>query len=203
MKYSLQSGKLPEGLTLAEDGKITGTVTESGTFHLVAKIEASKSSGGGGFNPWGLSPKRGPGGGGGGTTTETMTFAFDIIVTGEPAPQGPTLEDRVAELEASIGDLEEQINGVASAIAAGDQELADAIASLKTQIDDLAAMGADVTALKTAVANLEAKVAELQKNAGTKTTGGCGGSIVGGSVALSLALVSVAALLIHKKNKED
>ncbi|MBO5529540.1 MAG: glycoside hydrolase family 3 C-terminal domain-containing protein [Bacilli bacterium] len=203
VKYSLQSGKLPEGLTLAEDGKITGTVTESGTFHLVAKIEASKSSGGGGFNPWGLSPKRGPGGGGGGTTTETMTFAFDIIVTGEPAPQGPTLEDRVAELEASIGDLEEQINGVASAIAAGDKELADAIASLKTQIDDLAAMGADVTALKTAVANLEAKVAELQKNAGTKTTGGCGGSIVGGSVALSLALVSVAALLIHKKNKED
>ncbi|MBQ7244581.1 MAG: glycoside hydrolase family 3 C-terminal domain-containing protein [Bacilli bacterium] len=216
VKYSIQSGKLPAGLALAEDGTITGTVTEAGEFHVVAKIEASKSSGGGGFNPFGLSPKQGAGGpgGGGGTTTETQTFAFDVIVTGEPQPQGPTLEERVAALEENIETLEGQIETVAAAILAGDTELASAIESLKTQIEALAALGADVSDLKTALANLEAKVAELEKNASSSSassesssssskSGGCGGSIVGGSVVVSLALASVAAILIHKKNKED
>ena len=198
--YTIQSGKLPAGLTLAKDGTISGKVTEIGNFHVVVKIEASKGSsgGGGGGFPGGfpLAPKAGGdwGGGGGGSSKETQTFAFDVIVTGEPVPAGPTLEERVEALE-------EEIEALAAAVLASDVELASAIASLKTQIEALAAQGADVSALKTALATLETKVAELEKASANK--GGCGSSIVGGSVVIAAALASVAALLIHKKNKED
>lgn len=37
VKYLLKSGKLPEGLTISEDGELTGTPTESGEFEFVVE----------------------------------------------------------------------------------------------------------------------------------------------------------------------
>ena len=39
IKYSLVSGALPEGLTLSEDGSITGTPTKSGTYEIVVRAQ--------------------------------------------------------------------------------------------------------------------------------------------------------------------
>lgn len=43
--YSVSSGNLPEGLALDNDGLISGTPAESGTFNVTVKVEASYTSG--------------------------------------------------------------------------------------------------------------------------------------------------------------
>lgn len=45
MVYSVSSGNLPEGLALGNDGLISGTPAESGTFNVTVKVEASYTSG--------------------------------------------------------------------------------------------------------------------------------------------------------------
>lgn len=67
-KYSVASGELPAGLTLAEDGTITGTPTEAGEYDFVIQVSFSKRSG------W---------------SSVTVTYEseqFHVVVEGDPAP---------------------------------------------------------------------------------------------------------------------
>ena len=67
-KYSVASGELPAGLTLAEDGTITGTPTEAGEYDFVIQVSFSKRSG------W---------------SSVTVTYKseqFHVVVEGDAAP---------------------------------------------------------------------------------------------------------------------
>ena len=210
VKYSVQEGRLPAGLELTQDGAIQGTVTEAGVFHIVAKIEAKKTSSGGGGGwggnpPFGIGPKRGPGGPGGGggstTTTETQTFAFDIIVAGgeqpQPQPVDPeiTIEEQIAAIEAEIATLKTSL-----ASATTDREAIEAqIAQLQSQLTELQSQLAAAKANSSEIDSLKSEIEQIKANQGSAK--GCGSSIVGGSV-LALAALGMAGLIISKK-KED
>lgn len=79
--YALTDGALPEGLTLNEDGTITGTPTEAGTYDFTVGISASKqaeNAGGPGGMPGGM-----PGGPGMAQETSTVYLYTGTIVVGE------------------------------------------------------------------------------------------------------------------------
>ena len=194
VEYSLKAGTLPAGLNIDVEGKISGVPTEAGFFHAVVEIKATKSGGGGGgWNPGGFNFRLGPGGGGGGETTTTVTYEFDLKVEGEPAPVGPTVEEQVAELQAELAALVSKVN-------TGDAAFSKQIQELQAKIDKLPQTAYDDAALKAEISALKTKVEELEKKAAKS---GCGSSIVGGSIVAAAALAGVAALVIHKKKKED
>lgn len=79
--YALTDGALPEGLTLNEDGTVTGTPTEAGTYDFTVEISASKqaeNAGGPGGMPGGM-----PGGPGMAQETSTVYLYTGTIVVGE------------------------------------------------------------------------------------------------------------------------
>ena len=58
---------LPEGVTMLEDGTLTGVPTQAGTFNVTVNIAADKQSSGGGWRP-------------GGTQTTNFTYDFTLTV---------------------------------------------------------------------------------------------------------------------------
>lgn len=88
LKYSIKSGTLPEGLTLAENGTISGTPTKAGTYTVVIELAAEKtSSSGGGMGKMGMNisaPSRNDSMGGGSTTETTkVEIELTFVVAGE------------------------------------------------------------------------------------------------------------------------
>lgn len=77
--YSLESGDLPNGITIADDGTISGTPTESGTFNFVVKVTAVKK-GSGGFGPFG----------GGRDTTTIASYPVSMTIAEGEKPLATT-----------------------------------------------------------------------------------------------------------------
>ena len=77
--YSLESGDLPNGIAIADDGTISGTPTESGTFNFVVKVTAVKK-GSGGFGPFG----------GGRDTTTTASYPVSMTIAEGEKPLATT-----------------------------------------------------------------------------------------------------------------
>ena len=118
--YEVESGKLPDGITIDDEGIISGTPNESGTFTAVIKVTGTKKSsggGGGGFPGGGDFPGGGfpgggfpgggdfpgggfpgggfPGGGdfpggGGSTSSDDTTGTYTFTMTVAPADPVPT-----------------------------------------------------------------------------------------------------------------
>ena len=85
--YTLKSGKLPAGITLAEDGLISGTPTEEGTFPVTVEMKAESESSG---------SSKGGKGGSSSTSATTLDYAFVLTVKGDgKTPAQPEYEENV------------------------------------------------------------------------------------------------------------
>ena len=182
--YGLADGaKLPAGLTISEDGVISGVPAEVGTFDINATFTYETGSG----------TRK---------TKVVVAIAATIVVTGDVPP---TVEERLADLEEAVVDLAAVIVALTTATASEIEALENKIAALESAIDALktaeaadaakiAELESALTAAKTSLTALEAKVDELHK--------GCGSSI--GLSVLTLAGVALAGLAVAKKaRKED
>lgn len=98
-KYTLEEGALPAGLTLNEDGTITGTPTEAGTFNFRVKFETTVQSG------WW--PR---------TYTYYENFSIDVA-EGEvvPEPTDPT-QEAIDDLKTSVDDLTGKIEDIEASL---------------------------------------------------------------------------------------
>ena len=142
VKYEVAQGNLPAGLTLGEDGIISGTPTEAGTFNVTIRMTATKESSGGGFPfpggdmpfsaevtpladaPAGPGGPGGPGGGGfpgggmppfggGGTETTTLDYEITIVVAEDGTGTGGGEEEiTIDDIADQIGDLADRIDGL-------------------------------------------------------------------------------------------
>lgn len=140
VKYEVAQGNLPAGLTLGEDGIISGTPTEAGTFNVTIRMTATKESSGGGFpfpgggdmpfsaevTPLADEPAGpgGPGGGGfpgggmppfggGGTETTTLDYEITIVVAEDSTGTGGGEEEiTIDDIADQIGDLADRIDGL-------------------------------------------------------------------------------------------
>ena len=92
LNYSVLNGNLPEGVTLAEDGTISGTPTKTGTYNVTIRLTAEKSGSSGGGSKMGIATF---GGNKGGSTKETTTvdITLQFVVAGDG--QAPTWEENV------------------------------------------------------------------------------------------------------------
>lgn len=88
--YSLKSGELPEGVTLSENGELSGAPTTPGTYKFTVGVEAVKVS----------SSKKGES-----RTVTNDEFETEIVVLGEAAPEVDPIETAKAELQAKIDKL--------------------------------------------------------------------------------------------------
>lgn len=79
--YTVKEGALPAGMTLAEDGTISGKPEEAGTFTALVEITASKQSTGGSFGGPGGGAPGGFGGSFGGNSASTYTCEITIVVS--------------------------------------------------------------------------------------------------------------------------
>ncbi len=132
LTYSVKSGELPAGLTLAPDGTIEGTPTAAGTYNVVIELAAEKTTSGGGSKGFAM-----PRGNKGGSTTETTKV--EIALTFTVAGDGTTTETPVYLTEAQVKEL---INANKGLTEAQVKELINASASglteeqVKTLIDE-------------------------------------------------------------------
>ncbi len=132
LTYSVKSGELPAGITLASDGTIEGTPTAAGTYNVVIELAAEKTSSGGGSKGFAI-----PRGNKGGTTTETTKV--EIALTFTVAGDGTTTEPPVYLTEAQVKEL---INANKGLTEAQVKELINASANglteeqVKTLIDE-------------------------------------------------------------------
>ena len=110
IKYTVFDGELPEGLTIADDGTISGKATKAGTYTFTINISATQGSG------WYA-------------TNANYQETFTITVT-EDAAGDETKDDtadKIAALEKEIADLK------------ADKTNADKIAALEKELADLKA----------------------------------------------------------------
>lgn len=77
LKYSVLNGNLPDGITIGEDGVISGTPTQAGTYNVTVRLTAEKSGSSGG--------KGGSKGNKGGPSKQTTTvdLALQFVVEGD------------------------------------------------------------------------------------------------------------------------
>ena len=170
VKYEVAQGNLPAGLTLGEDGIISGTPTEAGTFNVTIRMTATKESSGGGF-PFGdmggdmpfsaeVTPladePAGPGGGGfpgfgGGTETTTLDYEITIVVAEDGTGTGGSEEEiTIDDIADQIGDLADRIDGLEQGGSqdGGDNTAALALAGVSLGVAVLAGAAAVVIAVK-------------------------------------------------------
>lgn len=118
IRYYIKNGSLPEGVTLTENGEISGTPTVAGSYHVVVGVEAIKIT----------SSKKGE--------TKTVTndeFTVDLVVTGEKTPEVDPIEEIQTKLDKLTKDLanastKEEQTSITNQI----NELKNQIASLNT-----------------------------------------------------------------------
>lgn len=94
--YSVKSGSLPEGLTLAEDGTVTGTPTKAGTYKVTIGVKASKTVPG----PFPGMP--------GSVTNDEGQFDVTFVVSDASTPvtpSGKTVEEQIEDLKKELEDL--------------------------------------------------------------------------------------------------
>lgn len=131
--YEISEGKLPAGVELKNNGEISGTPTEAGTFTYTVHVIAKKSVAG--FGPF--------------SRTQTFDYYYtDTIVVKEKAVEpGKTIED----IEQEIADLK-------AAKDAGDKTYTDKIAALEAEIANLKTKDNTdkITALEKEIADLKA-----------------------------------------------
>lgn len=192
VSYSISEGELPDGLTIGEEGLISGKPTKAGTFTFTVKAseKVTKQSSGGGMGP-GMG---GPGGGfpgmGGGSSTTTTDYYFTMTITVEEGEvEEPT--DYDAEIAAIKAQIEELANkGVdTSAIEARIKALED-----KTTDSDITSLKSDIAALKTQIEDL--------KNNTKASSSGCSGSVIAATSSVAAITLLGAGLLLKKKKEE-
>ena len=106
IKYTVADGELPAGLTLAEDGTISGKTTKAGTYTFTINISASQGSG------WYA-------------TKYNYTETFTITVTEDAGTEKKDeTAEKIAALEKEIADLKADKTN-SDKIAALEKELAD------------------------------------------------------------------------------
>ena len=160
VKYTVVEGELPAGLTLSEDGMISGTPTEAGTYTVTVRMTAAgaSSSGGGGFPgggfpgggfpgggfPGGGFPGGGFPGGGGGSSETTLDYQLTIVVAGDDVSPAPdtTLDDLIDRVDSIDSSIDTTLDDLA--------DLADRIDSLESPADT--ADGGSVAIILSAVA---------------------------------------------------
>ena len=102
--YSLESGKLPKGLELDEEGTLEGIPEEAGVFPFTVKLLASKEEAG---------SSAGSGGSGGAQKTETAVYLDVTMLVADKdgdVPE-PTNEITLESLQEQINALQELLNG--------------------------------------------------------------------------------------------
>lgn len=174
--YSYYSGDLPEGITVKEDGEISGTPTKAGTYTFVVKIDEAvtqvkKSEMSGQI----IEQK---------TTKVTSYYeTITITVTGENQKEDEKdYQSEIDELKKAIEELKNTGSDTS--------KLEERIKTLEDK--KTTDYSSDIADLKKAIEELEA----------SKTSSGCGGSVVAATSALgAIGLVSLALAL--KKRKED
>ena len=94
VKYALKSGVLPAGVTLAEDGLISGTPTEAGIFPITVEMTAESESSSGGKGKSSSS-----------TSTTTLDYDLTLTVKGDdgqtPEPPKTDYEENVPYIGAN------------------------------------------------------------------------------------------------------
>lgn len=195
VKYAYDSGDLPDGLTVKENGDIEGKPTEAGTYTFVVAVTQSvtkESSGGGpgGGGDWGGWPGM-PGGGGNSTTTTvyyysiTLTVDPDSTVDPEPQPE-ENYSEEIAALKAAVEELKKS-----------GTDTSDLEKRIKA-LEDKSSSSTTTTDYSQDIADLKSEIEALKKN----SSSGCGGSVIAATSAIG-ALGLVGAALLLKKKKED
>jgi beta-glucosidase len=190
IKYSISEGTLPTGLTLSEDGKLTGTATEAGTYTFTIKCTASSSSSNQG-GPDGGGPGGGGQGGGDGQAPDGQG--------GGPGGggQGGGGGEGMPGGGSSADEFERTYTITVTSAAASE-----------TPSDTPATGTVDLTEVNNKIAALESSVADLQKNTdSSSSSSGCGSSIdTTGWTMISIlgaaAVAYVAVMLAKKKNSD-
>ena len=118
IRYYIKNGSLPEGVTLTENGEISGTPTVAGSYHVVVGVEAIKIT----------SSKKGEK-----KTVTNDEFTVDLVVTGEKTPEVDPIEEIQTKLDKLTKDLanastKEEQTSITNQI----NELKNQIASLNT-----------------------------------------------------------------------
>lgn len=187
--YSLAEGAvLPEGLSLASDGKVSGTPLQTGKFEVDMVFTYTSGSG---------------------SRARTYNIPFSVVITIEEDPDAvlpPTIEEQLAELSGKIDALTAKVEALETSSTGNAEEIAAAKAQLAELTSRLSSLSesdaAEIAALKTQIADLTAKITALESAMEKKADKGCG-SAVGLSV-LAISGVALAGLaLALKKRKED
>ncbi|MCD8308535.1 MAG: glycoside hydrolase family 3 C-terminal domain-containing protein, partial [Clostridia bacterium] len=182
--YSISDGALPDGLTLNEDGTITGTPTAAGTYTFTVTLTADNvdetSTASASLAAAQLTS--GWDKGGSGSTEKTIETTFTIVVAGDTADE-PSTELTIDDVNTKVEDLTASIDSLTSDIE-----------ELQSYIDEL----------ETAVNNL----ASGDSSSSTTEDSGCSGNIVANvaTVAAMCGIFAAAVVVLRKKrnnNKED
>ena len=78
LKYSLLNGNLPDGITVGEDGVISGTPTQAGTYNVTVRLTAEKSGSSGGKGG-----SKGGSKGGQSKETTNVDLTLQLVVKGD------------------------------------------------------------------------------------------------------------------------
>lgn len=116
IKYSIVDGELPEGLTIAEDGTISGKATKAGTYTFTVNCSASQGSG------W-FAKKF--------NYKETFTITVEADASGEVKDE---TAEKIAALEKEIADLKAEVS---KGNTTDTKALEDKITELQKQVDEL------------------------------------------------------------------
>lgn len=133
IKYTIASGALPTGLSIADDGTISGTPTAAGTYTFTVNCYARQGSG------WFAS-------------SFNYQETFTITVTGDDAAEDD-VASKIADLEKQIADLKTQIEkgGDTSALEAKIAELEKELEELKNSSTKKSGCGGSIIAATSAI----------------------------------------------------
>ena len=185
--YALESGALPTGLTLNEDGTITGTAAEAGTYNFTVRVDTSRRQG------WSTI-----------RASYYEDFTIDVTAGGSEGPSEiDQLKEQLAALAAQLEALEGEVGAIdtsslQAAIDALENEVGSIdISSLQAAIDALEEQvgSMDAEAIQAAIDALEADVEALQ----TADEGGCGSVIGASSIVLGALMLTAGAVVVAKK----
>lgn len=170
--YTVASGALPDGLTLSENGEITGTPTKAGTFAFTIDAAASKSVNVGPFAR---------------TTVTHYVYNQTIVVT-EDAKQGEDYGKEISDLNSALSGAKAdaasaQAEAAAAKTAADNANSAAAAANAAAAAADANATAANDAAAK---ANEAAKAGRTVGAIGIAV--GCVG-LVAGALAIILGVL--------------
>lgn len=116
IKYTIVDGKLPEGLSIAADGTISGKATKAGKYSFTVNCYAEQGSG------WRVS-----------RYNYKETFTIEVKGTGEEAKDDTA--SKIAALEKEIADLKAKLGNAGSKDEA--KALEEKIAALETTVSEL------------------------------------------------------------------